>query len=104
VPYRFGQFELDFVARMLSRDGERLPLRPAEFAMLKVLVNNPAKVLSRAYLHEQLRGLGTQYRERSLDVPIWRLRRLLEIDPSEPRYIQTVWGEGYRFMPHDRAI
>jgi two-component system, OmpR family, phosphate regulon response regulator OmpR len=97
-PYRFGPFEVDFAARELRRDGVRVPLRSGEFAMLKILVKNEMIVLSRAQLNERMRGSGS-YRDRSLDVSIWRLRRLLETDPSEPRYVQTVWGQGYIFVP-----
>jgi two-component system, OmpR family, phosphate regulon response regulator OmpR len=109
APYRFGPFEIDFAARELRRDGARIALRSAEFAMLKILVKNEMIVLTRAQLNERMRGTTT-YRDRSLDVSIWRLRRLLETDPSEPRYVQTVWGQGYIFVPHgdpaaaDRAV
>jgi two-component system phosphate regulon response regulator OmpR len=97
--YRFGPFEIDFGARELRRDGERIALRSGEFALLKTLVNNQMTVLTRAQLNEHLHGAGA-HRDRSLDVLIWRLRRLLETDPSEPRYVQTVWGQGYIFVPH----
>jgi two-component system, OmpR family, phosphate regulon response regulator OmpR len=98
-PYRFGPFEVDFTAREMRRDGARVPLRSAEFALLKILIKHEMTVLTRAQLNERMRGTNA-YRDRSLDVSIWRLRRLLETDPSEPRYIQTVWGQGYIFVPH----
>jgi two-component system, OmpR family, phosphate regulon response regulator OmpR len=98
-PYRFGPFEVDFAARELRRNGERVPLRSGEFATLKIFVKNEMVVLTRAQLNEKLRGQGGAYRDRSLDVSIWRLRRLLESDPSAPRYVQTVWGQGYIFVP-----
>ena len=97
--YRFGPFEMDFGARELRRDGERITLRSGEFALLKTLVKNAMIVLTRTELNEKMRGNGA-HRDRSLDVAIWRLRRLLEVDPSEPRYVQTVWGQGYIFVPH----
>src|SRR6201996_9467150 len=109
-PYRFGPFEVDFAARELRRHGERVPLRSGEFATLKIFVKNEMVVLTRSQLNEKLRGQTGMYRDRSLDVSIWRLRRLLETDPSEPRYVQTVWGQGYIFVPHgetgtaDRAM
>jgi two-component system phosphate regulon response regulator OmpR len=99
VPYRFGPFELDFTGRLLFRDGERVSLRDAEFAVLRVFVNHPYKVLSRALMHELLHGDGLAFRDRSLDVPVWRLRRVIEDDPSDPRYIQTLRGRGYVFVP-----
>ncbi len=99
APYRFGRFEINFPARELRRDGERIALRSSEFAMLKIFVNHPMTVLNRAQLLEKLHGHGAEHRNRSLDVSIWRLRRLIELDPSEPRYVQTVWGQGYVFVP-----
>jgi two-component system phosphate regulon response regulator OmpR len=99
APYRFGRFEVSFPARELRRDGERIPLRSSEFAMLKVFVTHAMTVLTRAQLLEKLHGNSEAHRNRSLDVSIWRLRRLIEVDPSEPRYVQTVWGRGYVFVP-----
>ena len=99
APYRFGRFEVNFPARELRRDGERITLRSSEFAMLKVFVTHAMTVLTRAQLLEKLHGAADTHRNRSLDVSIWRLRRLIEVDPSEPRYVQTVWGKGYVFVP-----
>jgi two-component system, OmpR family, phosphate regulon response regulator OmpR len=99
APYRFGRFEINFPARELRHDGERIPLRSSEFAMLKIFVTHAMTVLTRAQLLEKLHGSSSEHRNRSLDVSIWRLRRLIEIDPSEPRYVQTVWGQGYVFVP-----
>ncbi|AVF42045.1 response regulator [Pandoraea apista] len=99
APYRFGPFELDFSLRTLQREGERLPLRDTEFAMLKAFTQHPMQVLPRVKLHAMLYGDGIAFRDRSLDVPVWRLRRLIETDPSEPRYIQTIRGKGYVFVP-----
>ncbi|MCY0389634.1 response regulator [Robbsia sp. Bb-Pol-6] len=102
-PYRFGPFEVDFAARELRRDGERLPLCESEFATLQVFVRNAMTVMKRARLSELLHGQSDGARDRNLDVSIWRLRRVIESDPSEPSYIQTVWGKGYIFVP-DREL
>lgn len=99
APYRFGPFALDFSLRTLQREGERVPLRDTEFAMLKAFTQHPMQVLPRVKLHAMLYGDGTAFRDRSLDVPVWRLRRLIETDPSVPRYIQTIRGTGYVFVP-----
>jgi two-component system phosphate regulon response regulator OmpR len=98
-PYRFGPFELDFATRSLSRDDAKLPLRDSEFALLKIFVNNPYKVLSRVLIHDLVHRDNLAFRDRSLDVPIWRLRRVIEDDPSNPCYVQTVRGKGYVFVP-----
>jgi two-component system phosphate regulon response regulator OmpR len=100
--YRFGcsgRFELDFVTRTLMREGERLPLRDSEFALLKIFANHPYKVLSRVLIHDLIHRDDLPFRDRSLDVPIWRLRRVIEDDPASPRYVQTVRGKGYVFVP-----
>ncbi|WP_322105548.1 response regulator [Paraburkholderia sp. J41] len=97
--FRFGPFELHFHSRELFRDAERIPLRSSEFAFLKVFVNHAMTTLSRERIIEIVYGETGRYSNRSLDVAIWRLRRLIETDPSEPRYLQTVWGHGYVFVP-----
>ncbi|MEX3959864.1 response regulator [Trinickia sp. EG282A] len=99
APYRFGRFEVSFATRELFRDGERIAISTNEFATLKVFVTHAMTVLSRAQLIEKLHGGAQTHRSRSLDVSIWRLRQIIESDPSEPRYVQTVWGRGYVFVP-----
>lgn len=97
--YRFGAFELDFMARTLERDGKRVPLRRSEFVLLKIFTEHPYRVLSRVLIHDLLHADGHEFRERSLDVPVWRLRRLIEDNPAQPRYVQTLRGKGYVFVP-----
>jgi two-component system, OmpR family, phosphate regulon response regulator OmpR len=97
--FRFGPYELDFRSRELFRGEERIPLRSSEFAFLKLFVNHAMTMLTREQIIEIIYGEAGRYRNRSLDVAIWRLRRLIETDPSEPRYLQTVWGRGYVFVP-----
>ncbi len=76
-----------------------MPLRDSEFALLKIFVNNPYKVLSRVLIHDLVHRDNLAFRDRSLDVPIWRLRRVIEDDPSNPCYVQTVRGKSYVFVP-----
>lgn len=102
--FRFGPFEVDFTSRELRRDGVRLPLCESEFATLQIFARNPMVVLKRARLGELLHGRSDGVRDSSLDVSIWRLRRIIESDPSVPRYIQTVWGKGYIFVPHRESV
>lgn len=96
----FGPYELNLAKRTLSRDGEKLSITTAEFAMLKVFARNPNEPLSRDRLMELARGREYEAFDRSLDVQISRLRKLIEPNPSKPVYIQTVWGVGYVFVPH----
>lgn len=95
----FGPFVFDLGARTLRKDSEDLPLTTGEFAMLKTLVRHPRQPLSREKLAQLARGREFEPFDRSLDVQVSRLRKLVEIDASNPRYIQTVWGVGYVFVP-----
>jgi two-component system phosphate regulon response regulator OmpR len=98
-PIEFGGFVLDLVTRTLTRNGEAVPLTTGEFAVLKAFARYPRVPLSREKLMEMARGREYEAFDRSLDVQISRLRKLVEPDPSKPRYIQTVWGLGYVFIP-----
>ncbi len=95
----FGPFTFDLGARTLRRDGDDLPLTTGEFAMLKALVRHPRQPLSREKLAQLARGREFEPFDRSLDVQVSRLRKLVEVDATVPRYIQTVWGIGYVFVP-----
>ncbi|WP_298289543.1 two-component system response regulator OmpR [Thiomonas sp.] len=95
----FGPFSLDLARRELSKNGEPISLTTGEFAMLKALVRHPRQPLSRDRLAELARGRDYEAFDRSLDVAISRLRKIIEADAAHPRYIQTVWGVGYVFVP-----
>jgi len=95
----FGGFRFNLAARSLTKNGEDVPLTTGEFALLKVLVQHPRSPLSRDKLMELARGREFGAYDRSIDVQVSRLRRLIEPDPSKPVYIQTVWGFGYVFVP-----
>ena len=95
----FGDFMLDLSTRSLTRGGAQVPLTTGEFAVLKVFARHPKIPLSREKLMELARGREYEAFDRSLDVQISRLRKLIEPDPAKPRYIQTVWGLGYVFIP-----
>ncbi|HXF45567.1 MAG TPA: two-component system response regulator OmpR [Burkholderiaceae bacterium] len=98
----FGEFTLDLGTRTLTKNGEPVPLTTGEFSVLKVFARYPRVPLSREKLMEMARGREYEAFDRSLDVQISRLRKLIEPDPSKPRYIQTVWGLGYVFIPDGR--
>ncbi len=95
----FGELRLNLATRSLTRNGDDVSLTTGEFALLKVLVQHPRTPLSRDKLMELARGREFGAFDRSIDVQISRLRRLVEPDPSKPAYIQTVWGFGYVFIP-----
>ena len=99
----FGPFTFDLGARTLRKENEDQPLTTGEFAMLKALVRHPRQPLSREKLAQLARGREFEPFDRSLDVQVSRLRKLIEVDATTPRYIQTVWGVGYVFVPDGTA-
>lgn len=100
----FGPFTLDLTTRALRRDGSDIALTTGEFALLRALAMHPRQPLSREKLMELARGRELEAFERSIDVQISRLRRLIEDDSARPRYIQTVWGFGYVFIPGGNTL
>ncbi|HRK37208.1 MAG TPA: two-component system response regulator OmpR [Burkholderiaceae bacterium] len=99
----FGAFELDLGQRKLRKNNEDITLTTGEFAMLKALVRHPRVPLTRERLAQLARGRELEAYDRSLDVQVSRLRKLIETDPGNPHHIQTVWGVGYVFIPDDKA-
>ncbi|MDP3785632.1 MAG: two-component system response regulator OmpR [Undibacterium sp.] len=97
--FQFGEFILDLTTRSLKKNGENISLTTGEFSVLKAFARHPRQPLSRDKLMEMARGREYEVFDRSLDVQISRLRKLIEVDPSKPQYIQTVWGLGYVFIP-----
>jgi len=95
----FGEYELSLATRELKKGNEVHMLTTGEFAVLKALVQHAREPLTRDKLMNLARGREWDALERSIDVQISRLRRLIEPEPSKPRYIQTVWGVGYVFVP-----
>jgi DNA-binding winged helix-turn-helix (wHTH) protein len=95
---RFAGFILDLGARTLVREtGEAVALTRGEFALLRVFVTRPGRVLSRDALLDALANRRFEPFDRSIDVMVGKLRRKIELDSKQPRLIVTVPGEGYRF-------
>ncbi|ACO80760.1 response regulator [Azotobacter vinelandii CA] len=99
----FGPFSLHLGERRLRRDGGDIPLTSGEFALLQALARHPGRPLGRDRLIELSRGRDHEASDRSIDVQVMRLRRAIEDDPAQPRYIQTVWGLGYVLVPDGGA-
>ena len=91
-----GGLRLDVDAHSLQVDGRPVELTPTEFALLRALLEAPNHAFTRAELIEQALGYTYAGFERTLDSHIKNLRRKLEADPAHPRYIETVFGVGYR--------
>ena len=99
----FGGFCLHPGPRTLENAGEPVQLTTGEFALLYALVTHPGETLSRERLLALARGRERGAFDRSIDVQMSRLRRLIEKQPNHPRYLQTVWGAGYVFVPDEPA-
>ena len=95
----FGPFCLNFLERRLYRHGEAVDLNPAEMELLLVFARRPRRVLSRELLLQLLGGEEDGRFDRSIDVRVTRLRRVLEENPRQPQYLLTERGAGYRLVP-----
>ena len=94
---------MNLATRELLRANVPVSLTTGEFALLRALVLHPRQPLSRDKLMELARGRDHEPFDRAIDVQISRLRKLIESDSAKPRFIQTVWGHGYVFVP-DGAV
>jgi len=94
--FRFGEVEIDFARAELRRRGQTVELTPLEFKLLGVFVRNRGRVLSRGQLIQHAWGGQTFVTERAVDGHIVGLRRKIEADPGQPRYLVSVRGLGYR--------
>lgn len=99
----FGRIRLNLATRRMQRDDQEIPLTTGEFALLKALVSHPRQPLSRDKLMELARGREYEVFDRAIDVQVSRLRKLIEDNPAQPRYLQTVRGFGYVFVPDGPA-
>lgn len=96
---RFDHINIDLERRQVLRNGQELPLRFKEFELLSLLVSHAGEIVTRAEIFDKVWGTEWLGDMRTLDVHIRWLREKLEDDPSNPRYIHTVRGVGYRFLP-----
>jgi two-component system phosphate regulon response regulator OmpR len=94
-----GEFVFNASTRSLTKDGASITITSGEFALLKVFVDHPRQPLSRDKLMQLARGRELDVFDRSIDVQVSRLRKLIEPDAAHPRYLQTMWGFGYVFIP-----
>lgn len=94
---RAGDLIIDPEKRSVVRDGEAIDLTTTEFDLLLVLARTPGKVFSRMELLDRVQGTAFEGYERTIDVHVKNLRKKIEPDPRNPRYVLTVYGAGYRF-------
>ncbi|MGB9673912.1 MAG: response regulator [Anaerolineales bacterium] len=95
---RVQDLEIDLNAHQVLRQGEKIDLTPTEFNLLVTLASQPGRVFSRLQLLESTQGIAYEGYERTIDAHIKNIRAKLEPDPKNPRYIETVFGVGYRFV------
>ena len=98
-PIVHGPLRIDQAARTVTVDGEELPLTQREYDLLRFLAARPGRVFSRDQLMEEVWGYDFYTDTSTVTVHVRRLRAKLEPDPANPRFIETVWGVGYRFRP-----
>jgi two-component system alkaline phosphatase synthesis response regulator PhoP len=96
---RAGDLYMDLDGRRVTVAGRSVDLTPSEFNLLALLLAAPGRVFSRLELLERLQGSGLEGSEKTINVHIRNLRRKIEPDPAEPRYIFTVYGVGYKCAP-----
>jgi len=98
---RLGAIELDWTGRTTTVDGKVVELTPSEFSLLATFMGSPGRVFSRLELLDRLQGTAYEGYERTIDVHIRNLRAKIEPDASNPLYIETVYGAGYRISPRE---
>jgi len=94
---RTGDLEIDLLGHRVTRAGEPIRLTRTEFNLLATLAQHPGQTFTRAQLLDRLHGIAYDGYDRSIDAHIKNLRRKLEANPAEPRYVFTVYAIGYRF-------
>jgi DNA-binding response OmpR family regulator len=96
---RFGEVHVDFYRMQVTRRGKAVELTAQEFKVLKFMVLNPNRAISRDELLNQAWGYDSYPCTRTVDSHVWRLRRKLEADPSNPLHFRTMSRVGYKFVP-----
>src|SRR5262249_45795546 len=96
-----SQLRVDFAQRLVTSNGQEVKLTPTEYDLLKALIKNRGKIMTRQMLLTQVWGTGYGADSHYLHVYIGQLRRKIEPDPAHPRFILTVPGVGYRFTYED---
>ena len=94
---RVGDLEIDLNGHRVVRAGQPVRLTRTEFNLLTTLAQHPGQTFTRAQLLDRLHGVAYDGFDRSVDAHIKNLRRKLEANPAEPRYVLTVYGIGYKF-------
>ena len=97
--FEFGNFSFDISNRSLHKNGQEIQITAGEYDLLRVFAERPKQPLSRDQIMQLAKGKELDVFDRSIDVQISRLRRLIEEDPNKPKFLLTKWGFGYIFIP-----
>jgi len=100
---RVAEITVDRAGRVVMVGDQQIDLTPSEFDLLATLIATPGRAYSRLELLDRLQGTAYEGYERTIDVHIRNLRRKIEPDPNQPRYVETVYGVGYRFTARRNA-
>ena len=100
--YQQDIFEVNAIHREISMDGQTLSLTNMEFELLELLLASPGTLFSRDGILKHLRGIEAKIFSRSIDILISRLRQKIEVNSKEPKFIKTIWGRGYMFLPMNK--
>ena len=100
-----GPLQLDLHRRLLKGREGIVPISSGQYELLEALVSNAGKAMSRSRLLSMLNDREYNGTDRGIDIQISRLRKIIEPDPANPRYLRTVWGRGYMYVPdaNDRS-
>lgn len=94
---------LDPSRRSVTKDGVPIPLTAVQFNIMRLFMQNPGQVFTRLRILEAAEGINNEGYERTIDVHIKNIRKAIEADPSQPRYLLTVWGVGYKLEEAPRS-
>lgn len=95
--FNHGDLEVNIKETKIFKNGEEIKFTPNEFKILKILISNRGRILSRDMLVEKAFGIDFNGIDRTIDVHIMNIRRKIEDNVREPKYIETIYGMGYRF-------
>ncbi|HZR97929.1 MAG TPA: response regulator transcription factor [Chloroflexota bacterium] len=101
---RHGDLEIDRERHVVRRAGQPVNLTPSEFALLQALAERPGRVWTRLQLLDRLQGVAFEGYERAVDSHVKNLRQKIEPNPRQPRYVQTVYGVGYKLADAEEPV
>ncbi|MDO4547591.1 MAG: response regulator transcription factor [Clostridia bacterium] len=102
--FKAGPFTLDYDTQILYKDGKPIPLVAMESRIIAYFIQNPNRYFRPQELYKQIWGKLSYGDNRTVTVHIYNLRKKIELDPSQPRYLKSVWGKGYIFDPEGRVL